>query len=185
MYLSSRTSLIAQMVKNRPAMQETWVGKIPWRRKWQPTPYSCLGNLMDRGAWWATVHGVAESDTTEWLTLSLHFGLNSVVWNHTMFFLWAKAQYLRVMHADRVVEVILLLHVHCTDVPVIHSVDRHPCTCLSTHIQVFPRVWTGWITVYAYHQLYWYCQIFSSSWATFCFHQQCLSSSWRLLLLSS
>ena len=29
-----------------------WVRKIPWRRKWQPTPNSCLGNPMDRGAWW-------------------------------------------------------------------------------------------------------------------------------------
>ena len=38
----------------------------PWRRKWQPTPiYSCLGNTMDRGVWWATVHGVAKgSDMT-------------------------------------------------------------------------------------------------------------------------
>ena len=38
---SSGASLAAQMVKNPPAMLETWfdpwVGKIPWRRAWQPT----------------------------------------------------------------------------------------------------------------------------------------------------
>ena len=27
--------------------------------------YSCLENSMDRGAWWATIHGVTESDMTE------------------------------------------------------------------------------------------------------------------------
>ena len=30
-----------------------------------PLQYSCLGNSVDRGAWWTTVHGVAESGTTE------------------------------------------------------------------------------------------------------------------------
>ena len=48
-----------------------WVEKIPWRRKWQHIPYSCLGNPMDRGAWWVTVHGVAKS----WTRLSN--------WTHT------------------------------------------------------------------------------------------------------
>ena len=42
------------------------VGKILWRRKWQPTPVLLPGNLMDRGAWWATVHWVAKSWT--WLS---------------------------------------------------------------------------------------------------------------------
>ena len=31
----------------------------------KPLQYCCLENLMDRGAWWATVHRVAESGTTE------------------------------------------------------------------------------------------------------------------------
>ena len=41
------------------------LGKIPWRRKWQPTPVFLLGNPMDRGAWWATVCGAQELDTTK------------------------------------------------------------------------------------------------------------------------
>ena len=44
-------------------MQETWVRSLgwedPWRRKWQDMPVFLLGNPMDRGAWWPTVHGVA------------------------------------------------------------------------------------------------------------------------------
>ena len=56
------TSLVAQLVKNllqcrRPGF-DPWVGKIPWRRKWQPTPVSCLKNPMDGGTWRATVNGV-------------------------------------------------------------------------------------------------------------------------------
>ena len=34
--------------------------------------YPFLYSLMDRGAWWTTVHGVAESDITEWLTVNTY-----------------------------------------------------------------------------------------------------------------
>ena len=40
-----------------------WVGKIPWSRKWQPTPVFLLENSMNGGAWRATVHGAAKSQT--------------------------------------------------------------------------------------------------------------------------
>ena len=35
------------------------LGKSPGEGNGNPLWYSCLDNLMDRGAWWATVHGVA------------------------------------------------------------------------------------------------------------------------------
>ena len=44
---------------------DPWIEKIPCRRSWQPTQYSWLENPMDRGAWWATVHGVTELDMIE------------------------------------------------------------------------------------------------------------------------
>ena len=42
---------------------DPWVGKIPCRKKRQPTPVSLLENFMDRRAWWATVHRVAKNWT--------------------------------------------------------------------------------------------------------------------------
>ena len=37
-YGTEEASLVAQMVKIPPAIQETWVGKTPWRREWLSTP---------------------------------------------------------------------------------------------------------------------------------------------------
>ena len=39
------------------------LGRSPGERNSNPLQYSCLENSMDRGAWWATVHGVANSQT--------------------------------------------------------------------------------------------------------------------------
>ena len=52
-------------------MQKTQV-QSPGVGQGNPFQYSCLENSTDRGAWWATVHGVTESDTTEWLTTHTH-----------------------------------------------------------------------------------------------------------------
>ena len=41
------------------------LGRSPEERNSNPLQYSCLENSMDRGARRATVHGIAESDTTE------------------------------------------------------------------------------------------------------------------------
>ena len=56
------------MVKNLPAMQETRVRSLGWEVPLEkgtaiPSSILCLENPIDRGAWWATVHGVAKSQT--------------------------------------------------------------------------------------------------------------------------
>ena len=60
-------SLVAQVVKYLPAMQETcapsWVRKSLGRREWHPLPCSCLDNPIDKGAQQTTVHGIAKSQT--------------------------------------------------------------------------------------------------------------------------
>ena len=69
-------ALVTQTVKNLPAIQETgfypWVGKIPWRREWLPTPvflpekFHGQRSLAGHRPW-----GYKEMDTTKQLTLSL------------------------------------------------------------------------------------------------------------------
>ena len=45
------------LAEQRGIFSSVW--NIPWRRNWQPTPGCFLGKPTDRGAWRATVHGVA------------------------------------------------------------------------------------------------------------------------------
>ena len=59
----SWASLVAQMVKNRPILQETWVQSLGWEDplgKETATHFSIL-TWTDRGDWQATVHRVAKS----------------------------------------------------------------------------------------------------------------------------
>ena len=72
-------SQVALVVKNPPTKRHgvPKSGRPPGGGHGSPLQYSCLENPMDRGAWWATVHRVAESDTTEATeharTLSIHY----------------------------------------------------------------------------------------------------------------
>ena len=57
---------------NNPPTKAGDTGSIPGSesspagRNGNPLQYSCLENPIDRGAWWATVHGVTESNTIEY-----------------------------------------------------------------------------------------------------------------------
>ena len=61
-------SLVAQMVKNLPVIWKTWVRSLGWEDPLEKdmATHSCIlawRILMDRGAWWATIHGVTKSRT--------------------------------------------------------------------------------------------------------------------------
>jgi len=57
----------------RKSRFDPWVGKIPWRRKRQPTPVFLPGESHGSGAWEAAVHGVAkELDMTEQVNNNNH-----------------------------------------------------------------------------------------------------------------
>ena len=63
--------LVVQIVKNLPASAENKVdmssvpglGRSPEGGNGNPLQYSCLENSIDRGAWWAAIHGATKSQT--------------------------------------------------------------------------------------------------------------------------
>ena len=70
-YKQSQASQVALVEKNLTANSEDMrdvdsiprLGRSAGVRAFNPLQYSCLENPMDRGAWWATVHGVTKSQT--------------------------------------------------------------------------------------------------------------------------
>ena len=69
------------VVKKLPASAEDLgsipgLGRSPGGGRGNPLQYSCLENFVNRGAWWATVHGITELDTTE--QLHFHFSLSCI-----------------------------------------------------------------------------------------------------------
>ena len=72
-----RASRVALVVRNPPTNAEDsrdvgsipGSGRSPGKGNGNPLQCSCLGNPMDRGAWWATVHGVMKKS---WTRLSTH-----------------------------------------------------------------------------------------------------------------
>ena len=84
----SRASPVALVVKNLPAsagdIRDTsstpGSGRSPGGGHGNPLQYSCLENPMDRGAWWATVHGVTKRWTRlERLSTDIHRSLGSIL----------------------------------------------------------------------------------------------------------
>ena len=66
LYPYKRASLMAQMIKNPPAMQESWIQSLDWEDPLEEGMAIHSSILawrisMERGAWQATVHGITES----------------------------------------------------------------------------------------------------------------------------
>ena len=66
--LDSWASLLAQMVKNLPVMQESWIRSLGWDDPLEEGMATYCSIVawripMDRGTWQATVHGVSKSQT--------------------------------------------------------------------------------------------------------------------------
>ena len=85
--------LVAQTVKNPPAMQERQVPSqglawSPGGGNDNPLQYSCLENSTDRGAWQATVHGVKKSWT--WLQQHSPAYHLRILWTCRFWLVWDK-----------------------------------------------------------------------------------------------
>ena len=106
-------SLVAQAVKclstcGRPGI-DPWVGKIPWRRKCQPTPVLLPGKFHGRGSrLGCSPWGQYESDTTEWL--HFHFLWKTQHWPQG----WKRSVFVPIPKKERQCQRMLKLPHNCT-----------------------------------------------------------------------
>ena len=76
---TSRKGSSCQCWKQKRGIFDPRAGKIPWRRKWQPTPVFLPGKSQGQRSWWATVHGASE----HWTRLSVHVRAHTHTHTHT------------------------------------------------------------------------------------------------------
>ena len=87
------------MVRNLPSKQEMgfnpWVGKIPWRRAWQPTPGFLPGEFYGQRSLAATVHRLGKSQT-QLKQLSRH---THILYIHVLYMSHASKVMLKILQA--------------------------------------------------------------------------------------
>ena len=109
---------------------DPWAGKIPWRRKWQPkqpTPVFFPGKSMDKGAWKATVHGVAKS----WILLSGHActRARACAHTHTHTPFWPQCQLEVYRVRFRFLNLVIMIWLQPTYGSSLPSPKHHPTPC--------------------------------------------------------
>ena len=66
------SSLVKNLLMQEIVGSISGLARFPWEGNGNSLQFSCLGNPRDRGAWCTTVHGITESDMTEWLNHKDH-----------------------------------------------------------------------------------------------------------------
>ena len=81
---------------------DPWVGKIPWSRKWLPTPIFLPGKFHDRGVWQITVHGVAKSWTqlSDCAVLLWDYQQRRVLDYNPAFMFWGKHGFAQLYYSE-------------------------------------------------------------------------------------
>ena len=141
-------SLVAQMVKNPPAMWETWVWSLGWKDPLEEGMAAHSSILAwkiptDRGAWWAMVHGVAERDMTEWYH-STAPGHGTDTWGHTQRWGWNHSRAPGAVHLrQRNWNLSTQLHSQYAKTPWLAWYEKWKWKSPS-HVRLMPEYWSGY-----------------------------------------